>query len=72
MEFHLGHNFTPIGSHIACRDFTASSTPQNELLLPSRAVQGVSLSPSSEGQGGRGVVPPGEQRLSLDSAYSPA
>lgn len=60
MEFHPGHNFTPKGSQIACGDLTASSTPKKGLLLPSGAAQGMSLSPSPEKQGGRGVVPPAE------------
>lgn len=36
-EFHLGYNFTPKGTRIACGDFTAPSTSEKELLRLSGA-----------------------------------
>jgi len=66
VEFHLGHNFTPKGFHAAGRDFTASSTSKKEQRRGC-----LWHGPSFERQGGRGVVTPPEQRLSMDTACSP-
>lgn len=41
-EFYLRHNFTPSDSRVACRDFTATRTSKEELLLPSSNAGNVS------------------------------
>lgn len=53
MEFHLGYNFTPKGTRIAYRDFTAPSTSEKELLRLSGA--GCLWAPAVRGKRKRGL-----------------